>query len=82
MKAAITLEMFATDLALSNAARGVPFRTAYLDAKKTLAGAGTADVAASLAQRVSPGACGDLKLDRIRARLEHRPEMFFLEYSK
>jgi len=70
MKDAISLDMFATDLALSNAARGVPFRTAYLDAKKSLEGDGSADAAASLAQRVSPGACGDLKLDLIRARLE------------
>ena len=70
MKQAISLDMFATDMALANAARGVPFRTAYLDAKKSLDEMDSTDAAASLAQRVSPGACGDLRLDRIRGRLE------------
>ncbi len=70
MRRAISLDMFATDIALANTALGVPFRTAYLDAKKTLDVEGAADAAASLAQRVSPGGCGDLQLDRIRRRLE------------
>jgi len=70
MKQAISLDMFATDIALANTARGVPFRTAYLDAKKSLEEMDSADAAASLAQRVSPGGCGDLQLDRIRCRLE------------
>jgi argininosuccinate lyase len=70
MRRAISLDMFATDIALANTALGVPFRTAYLDAKKTLDLEGAADAAASLAQRVSPGGCGDLQLDRIRRRLE------------
>lgn len=70
MKQAISLDMFATDIALANTARGVPFRTAYLDAKNSLEEMGSADAAASLAQRVSPGGCGDLQLDRIRRRLE------------
>jgi argininosuccinate lyase len=70
MRRAISLDMFATDIAQAQAARGVPFRTAYLEAKKTLSEANAADASASLAQRVSPGACGDLQLDRIRRRLE------------
>lgn len=70
MEAAISLEMFATDLALAKAAQGVPFRAAYLAAKQDLEGTVEADAASSLAQRVSPGACGDLQLDRIRQRLE------------
>ncbi|NNJ66273.1 MAG: hypothetical protein HKP16_11925, partial [Xanthomonadales bacterium] len=57
-------------IALEQAARGVPFRTAYLEAKQTLDQLESPDVAASLAQRVSPGACGDLQLDRLRHRLE------------
>jgi len=69
MRRAISTEMFATDVALEQAANGVPFRTAYLEAKKHLDSMGEPDVAASLAQRVSPGACGDLQLDRIRRRL-------------
>ena len=70
MRQAISLDMFATDIALANTARGVPFRTAYLEAKKSLDEMEQADAAASLAQRVSPGGCGDLQLERIRRRLE------------
>jgi argininosuccinate lyase len=70
MRQAISGEMFATDTALERAARGIPFRTAYLDEKKNLDQAGVPDAASSLAQRISPGACGDLQLDRIRVRLE------------
>ena len=70
MRQAISLDMFATDIALANTARGVPFRTAYLEAKQSLDEMDSADAAASLAQRVSPGGCGDLQLDRIRRRLE------------
>ena len=72
MREAISVEMFATDLALEQAARGVPFRTAYLEAKQQLGTVKAPDVAASLAQRVSPGGCGNLLLDRIRARLEQQ----------
>ena len=67
---AITPEMFATDLALEQAAAGIPFRNAYLAAKKKLDQSEAPDASASLSQRVSPGACGDLQLDRIRHRLE------------
>ena len=70
MKKAISPDMYATDIALARAAQGVPFRTAYLEAKKSLDGAGEADPAESLARRISPGACGDLQLDRLRQRLE------------
>ena len=72
MREAISLEMFATDLALEKAASGVPFRTAYLEAKSQLDAIETPDAAASLAQRVSPGGCGNLLLDRIRERLEQQ----------
>jgi len=70
MRDAISVEMYATDLALEQTTRGVPFRTAYLDAKQRLDALPAPDAAASLAQRVSPGACGNLLLDRIRRRLE------------
>jgi argininosuccinate lyase len=70
MREAISVEMYATDLALEQAARGVPFRAAYLDAKQKLDALEAPDAAASLAQRISPGACGNLLLDRIRQRLE------------
>lgn len=67
---AISVEMFATDLATEQAAAGVPFRKAYRAAKRQLDQIEVPDVAASLAQRTSPGACGDLQLDQIRHRLE------------
>jgi argininosuccinate lyase len=70
MRRAISPEMFATDIALEKAAKGMPFRTAYLEAKKTLADSGGLDAAESLVQRVSPGGCADLGLDRIRHRLD------------
>jgi argininosuccinate lyase len=70
MKKSISLDMFTTDIALAKAASGVPFRTAYLEAKRAMDESGEMDVAASLAQRVSPGACGALQLDRIGSRLE------------
>ena len=67
---AISVEMYATDLAIAQSAEGVPFRNAYLAAKRKLDQAEVPDVATSLAQRTSPGACGVLQLDRIRARLQ------------
>jgi len=70
MRAAISADMFATDLALEQAATGVPFREAYRIAKQQLSGMSVGDVDASLRQRVSPGGCGDLQLGRIRARLD------------
>ncbi len=76
MAASISTDMFATDIALAKTAQGVPFRTAYLEAKRSLGEGGAPDAAASLAQRVSPGACGDLQLDRIRLRLEQKMRDF------
>jgi len=70
MRDAISVEMYATDLALEQTIRGVPFRAAYLDAKQKLDALHAPDAAASLAQRVSPGGCGNLLLDRIRQRIE------------
>ena len=70
MLEAITPEMFATDIALQNAAAGVPFREAYLMAKQQIDETAKLDVQESLARRISPGACGDLQLERIRQRLE------------
>jgi argininosuccinate lyase len=72
MREAISVEMFATDLALEQAARGVPFRAAYREAKERLDATEAPDAAASLAKRSSPGACGNLMLDRIRQRLEQQ----------
>jgi argininosuccinate lyase len=70
MLAAISPEMFATDIALQKAAAGVPFREAYLMARQQMNETAQLDVQESLARRISPGACGALQLDRIRLRLE------------
>jgi argininosuccinate lyase len=75
MRAAISPEMFATDRALEQAALGVPFRSAYLDAKQQLGAVRGMNPADSLAQRVSPGGCANLMLDRIRQRLERQLEL-------
>lgn len=76
MATAISTEMYATDIALEQAASGVPFRDAYMNAKQKLDGLASPDVAQSLAQRVSPGACGDLRLDEIGSRLALEMERF------
>jgi argininosuccinate lyase len=72
MRRAISVDMFATDIALAETVKGVPFRAAYLNAKRSLDETGLPDAASSLSQRVSPGACGDLQLDRISLRLEQK----------
>ena len=74
MRAAISSDMFATDLALEQSAAGVPFREAYLEAKKRLDQLEAPDVESSLAQRTSPGACGDLRLAELRGRLEREKQ--------
>jgi argininosuccinate lyase len=70
MRDAISPDMYATDLAVEQAAAGIPFRAAYRQAKEKMGGLAQRDAGQSLAQRISPGACGDLQLDLIRARLE------------
>lgn len=69
MRAAISAETFATDAVMELAASGVPFRSAYRQIKEGARGAGARTPEDSLAQRVSPGAAGDLRLDAIRERL-------------
>jgi argininosuccinate lyase len=69
MRNAISREMYATDLAINNTVEGMPFRDAYRKAKETLVGSEEISPENSLAMRMSPGASGDLKLDRIREYL-------------
>ncbi len=72
MRACIDGPMFATDRALELARAGTPFRDAYREvgvAVRSGASAPADDVEASLAARVSPGACADLRLDDMRRRL-------------
>ena len=71
MRAAIEPAMYATDVAMEQAAAGVPFREAYRRAAQASdANAGARTPEASLGARVSPGGAGDLRLDELRARLE------------
>lgn len=70
MQAAIEPAMYATDVAIEQAAAGVPFRDAYKAAAATAASAGEGRTPeSSLAARTSPGAGLDLRLDELRARL-------------
>ncbi|WP_158885577.1 argininosuccinate lyase [Rhodanobacter sp. L36] len=70
MRAAIEPAMYATDVAIEQAAAGVPFRDAYRAAAEAASDAGQGRTPeASLAARVSPGAGYDLRLDTLRARL-------------
>ncbi|HEY0197610.1 MAG TPA: argininosuccinate lyase [Rhodanobacter sp.] len=71
MRAAIEPAMYATDVAIEQAAAGVPFRDAYRAAAEAAGDAGHGRTPeASLAARVSPGAGHDLRLDSLRARLD------------
>ncbi|WP_109125538.1 argininosuccinate lyase [Dyella sp. C11] len=70
MRAAIEPAMYATDVAIEQAAAGVPFRDAYRAAADAAASAGEGRTPeASLAARVSPGSGNDLRLDALRDRL-------------
>ena len=70
MRAAIEPAMYATDLAIEQAAAGVPFREAYRHAADNAQASGQDRTPeASLAARVSPGATADLRLADLRARL-------------
>jgi argininosuccinate lyase len=70
MRAAIEPGMYATDLAIEQAAAGVPFRDAYRHAAESAANVVDGRTPeASLAARVSPGAAADLRLDLLRERL-------------
>jgi len=68
MRRAIDPELHATDLAIEAARAGVPFRQAYREAMEQ--GMGDRRPEDSVAARVSPGACADPRLDRLRQRLD------------
>jgi argininosuccinate lyase len=69
MRAAIDAGCYATDVAVEQAAAGVPFREAYRAAAAAVARAGEGrSPEGSLAARVSPGGAADLGLDALRAR--------------
>jgi argininosuccinate lyase len=66
--------LLATDLAVEKAKAGVPFRDAYLEVKKAIAEIPETDLTdasiASVVARVSPGAPGNLMLERIAAHID------------
>ncbi len=71
LRAAIDSGMYATDVAVEQAAAGVPFREAYRAAAAAAGQAGEGRTPeASLAARVSPGAAADLRLHELRERWE------------
>ncbi|MGO1542210.1 MAG: argininosuccinate lyase [Luteimonas sp.] len=71
MRAAIDAGMYATDVAVEQAAAGVPFRDAYRRAADAVGSVGDGrSPEGSLVARVSPGAAADLRLDELRARLQ------------
>jgi argininosuccinate lyase len=70
MRESITPEMLATDRAMDMAREGIPFREAYkiiAAGMEELSGEG---IAQSLAERSSPGGCGNLETGILYARLE------------
>jgi argininosuccinate lyase len=72
MRAAIEPAMYATDVAIEQAAAGVPFRDAYRAAAEAATATGQGRTPeASLAARTSPGAGNDLHLEALKERLAH-----------
>ncbi len=69
MRAAIDGPMHATDRAVELAREGVPFRDAYRRVAGELDALAARTPEASVEARVSPGACADLRLDELAARL-------------
>ena len=70
MRAAISPEMYATDLAVELTSHGTPFRQAYQQVADSLDQLSDRSPEASLSARTSPGACADLMLDELAARIE------------
>ena len=69
MREAVSPHTFATDLSVQMALEGKPFREAYREVGRKLGDISAEDVDKSLRERVSPGACADLMLDELEARL-------------
>jgi len=70
MAAAITPELFATDVAVNEVKKGKTFRQAYQTAMQETEAMQAADINTSLEERVSPGATGNLMLDVLNQRLK------------
>lgn len=70
MRAAVSRETFATDRANDLVRGGTPFREAYRQVASNLASLDAHSPEQSLDARTSPGACADLQLDALAARLD------------
>lgn len=70
LRAGITPDMHATDLANEKVASGMPFRDAYKAAAAQMGQLAERRPEDSVKARVSPGGCGRLELNRIRQRLD------------
>lgn len=68
---AVEPAMFATDKAVELAREGVPFRQAYQQLKDNYQDLANRSPGQSLQERVSPGACANLKLSEMAERLEN-----------
>lgn len=65
MRSCIDPSMLATDRAVELAVSGIPFRDAYKRVADATGTMGPGNIDASVRDRVSPGACADLRLDEI-----------------
>ncbi len=85
MLAAIEPSMLATDRAIELVNQGVPFRQAYQQVAEQLQRLSEQDIEQaaihSIAERVSPGASGHLRLDLLHARLGQLTETASLDES-
>ena len=70
MRSSLSPEMYATDRATRMAAEGMPFREAYRLVAQDLQKPDATDPDESLRERVSTGACGNLALDILNARMD------------
>ncbi len=70
MRESITPEMLATDRALDMAREGIPFREAYKIIAAGMEELSSEGIAQSLAERSSPGGCGNLETGILYVRLE------------
>ena len=70
MLESITPEMLATDVAMDLSRQGIPFREAYRSSLDESLEIDPETVAQSLANRVSPGGCGQLETGLLHARLD------------
>lgn len=70
LTAAIDSPMYATDLAVELSVEGIPFRNAYQQVVERYKELDSRNPMSSIQQRNSPGACGNLMLDKLNERYQ------------